>query len=148
MVQDTIEREVVIAAPVERVWTVLTEPEHIGRWFGDSGATGDPKPGNDIVVSWKDYGDNAFQIQRMERPHFFSYRWLHDKGQVPAPGNSTLVEFSLSADGNKTRLKVVESGFSALNWSEEKKISQAKDNTGGWASEIEELRVYAEELAA
>ncbi len=31
---DRIEQEIVIAAPVERVWAVLSEPEHVGRWFG------------------------------------------------------------------------------------------------------------------
>jgi len=31
---DRIEREITIAAPVERVWAVLTEPEHVGQWFG------------------------------------------------------------------------------------------------------------------
>ena len=35
MPTDTIEREIVIAAPVERVWEIVTEPEHMGRWFGD-----------------------------------------------------------------------------------------------------------------
>jgi uncharacterized protein YndB with AHSA1/START domain len=35
---DRIEREIAIAAPIERVWELVTEPEHVGRWFGDAGA--------------------------------------------------------------------------------------------------------------
>ena len=31
---DRIEREVHIAAPIERVWAVLTEPALVGIWFG------------------------------------------------------------------------------------------------------------------
>jgi uncharacterized protein YndB with AHSA1/START domain len=38
VVPEQIERETVIAAPVERVWALLTEAEHLGRWFGDAGA--------------------------------------------------------------------------------------------------------------
>ena len=38
MVPDKIERETFIAAPVERVWALITEAEHLGRWFGDAGA--------------------------------------------------------------------------------------------------------------
>ena len=45
MVPEQIERETVIAAPVERVWALLTEAEHLGRWFGDSGAEIDLRPG-------------------------------------------------------------------------------------------------------
>jgi uncharacterized protein YndB with AHSA1/START domain len=148
MVSDKIEREIVIAAPVEKVWTILTDPEHIGRWFGDAGATGEAKPGGELVVHWKDYGEQATRIERMEPPHFFSYRWLYEKGQTPAVGNSTLVEFTLTPDGGNTRLRVVESGFSALDRTDEKKIAQHKDNTEGWKSELEELRVYAEQQPA
>src|SRR5205085_9304392 len=32
--KDRIAREISIAAPVERVWAVLTEPAHVGSWFG------------------------------------------------------------------------------------------------------------------
>ena len=45
MTQDSIEREVTIEAPVERVWSVITEAEHVGRWFGDAGAEVDLRPG-------------------------------------------------------------------------------------------------------
>ena len=34
MSEDRIEREIAIAAPAERVWAVLMEPEHVGKWFG------------------------------------------------------------------------------------------------------------------
>ena len=34
MKPDRIERDIVIAAPIERVWKVLTAPEHVGVWFG------------------------------------------------------------------------------------------------------------------
>jgi uncharacterized protein YndB with AHSA1/START domain len=36
---DRIEREVTIDAPPERVWELVTEAEHLGRWFG-SGCRG------------------------------------------------------------------------------------------------------------
>jgi hypothetical protein len=48
MTQDRIEQETVIAASVERVWAVLTEPEHVGRWFGQGKPTQvDLRPGGD-----------------------------------------------------------------------------------------------------
>ena len=45
MVPEQIEREVLIAAPIERVWAVVTQPEHVGTWFGDAGAEIDLRPG-------------------------------------------------------------------------------------------------------
>ena len=46
MQKDRIEQEIVIAAPIERVWAVLTEPAHVGRWFGQGGpAEIDLRPG-------------------------------------------------------------------------------------------------------
>ncbi len=36
MATDRIEREIVIGAPPQRVWQVLTEAEHVSRWFGDT----------------------------------------------------------------------------------------------------------------
>ena len=45
MTADQIERETTIAAPVERVWSLITEAEHLGKWFGDAGAEIDLRPG-------------------------------------------------------------------------------------------------------
>ena len=36
MVPQRIEREILIEAPVDVVWDVVTQPEHISRWFSDS----------------------------------------------------------------------------------------------------------------
>ena len=38
MTEDRIERDVLIDAPVERVWALITQAEHLGTWFGDAGA--------------------------------------------------------------------------------------------------------------
>ena len=34
MALEQIERETTIAAPIERVWALLTEAEHVGGWAG------------------------------------------------------------------------------------------------------------------
>ncbi len=50
---DTIEREIVIAAPPERVYAIVTQPEHMGQWFGDAGAE---REGDVITMRWAEYG--------------------------------------------------------------------------------------------
>jgi uncharacterized protein YndB with AHSA1/START domain len=148
MVPEQIEREIVIAAPVERVWAALTEAEHIGTWFGDAGAEIDPRPGGTLVVKWKEHGAYHTTIERIEPPRFFSWRWTYTAGEDPRPDNSTLVEFSLTPEGNGTRLRVVESGFRNLNLPEAKRAQRAAENTEGWREELEELRQYVQRLDA
>ena len=105
--QDTIEREILIGAPIERVWEIVTTPEHMGQWFGDAGAE---RNGDVINMSWKEHGTAELRIVRSEAPSAFAYRW---DANVPGIGD-TLVEFTLSPEGDGTRVRVVESGFATL----------------------------------
>ena len=148
MVPDRIEREVVIAAPVERVWSVVTEAEHIGRWFGDSGAQIDLRPGGAFRCTWAKHGTVHGVVERVDPPRFFSYRWARPLGVDVQPGNSTLVEFTLTAEGDETRLRVVESGFRTLSGSDEEREKYAAENTGGWKAELAELAGYVTRRAA
>ena len=150
MVPEQIERETVIAAPVERVWTLLTEAEHLGRWFGDAGAEVELRPGGALSLTWEQYGTVHGRVVDVEAPRRFSYRWavLRESQSEPVEGNSTLVEFTLEAEGDGTRLRVVESGFDTLFADPEKRTQRYEDNTKGWGSELAELAEYAERVAA
>jgi len=147
MATDRIEREIVINAPQDRVWAVLTEADHVAGWFGDS-AEVDLRPGGKMVFGWKDFGNYHARVERVEPPGFFSYRWARARGAEPVAGNSTLVEFTLTPDGPRTRLRVVETGFASLDASEEEKGTAVKENTEGWISELGELQEYAERTSA
>ena len=151
MVPDQIERETVIDAPVERVWELITEPEHVGRWFGDAGAAIDLRPGGEMVIRWAEHGTSHARVVAVEPHTRFSYRWAPFKepgGEQPVEGNSTLVEFTLAPDGEGTRLRVVESGFASLATSDEQRAKNHASNTGGWQHELGELSDYAAKVAA
>jgi len=143
MATDRIEREIIINAPQDRVWAVLTEPDHVARWFGDS-AEVDLRPGGKMIFGWKAHGNHHARVERVEPPGFFSYRWARPTGTEPTSGNSTLVEFTLISEGSATRLRVVETGFASLDGSEEDRGTAVKQNTEGWISELGELQEYAE----
>ena len=150
MTSDSIERETTIEAPVERVWELLTQAEHLGRWFGDAGAEIDLRPGGALVMHWREHGSSRGRIEAVEPHSRFSYRWApytDPGGEEPVEGNSTLVEFTLAPDGGGTRLRVVESGFAALATSEEQRAHNLASNTDGWAKEIGELADYAKQVA-
>src|SRR5437879_6303043 len=120
MATDRIEREILINAPQDRVWAVLTVADHVAHWFGDS-AEVDLRPGGKMVFGWTEHGNHHAVVERVEPPGFFSYRWGHGAEVEPAAGNSTLVEFTLTPAGSGTMLRVVETGFASLDVSDEEK---------------------------
>jgi uncharacterized protein YndB with AHSA1/START domain len=141
MVPDRIEREIVIDAPLEVVWAVVTAPEHVGGWFSDS-AELDLRPGGKGTLTWNEHGSFLLRIEKVDPPHSVAYRWARPAGAEPRAGNSTLVEFILSEEGERTRLRVVESGFAELEEAEEEKTKHFQENTQGWERELDELRGY------
>ena len=139
MIAEKIEREIVIEASPERVWAVLTEPEHVGVWFAES-VDGDLRPGAASVLSWEEHGSFNIQVEKSEPPRYFSFRWAaRSPGADPREGNSTLVEFRLIPEGDGTRLHVVESGFRDLH---DEQAEYVRDNTQGWEGALNNLREY------
>lgn len=144
MVPDRIEREIVIAAPVERVWEVVTRAEHVGAWFGDAGAEIDLRPGGAMVIRFREYGVYHCVVETVDPPRVFSFRGAREPGTDVRDGSSTLCEFTLTPEDGGTRLRVVESGFDRLEISPEEQRKQYDGNVEGWAIKLPELREYAE----
>jgi uncharacterized protein YndB with AHSA1/START domain len=142
MATDRIEHEVVIDAPLEIVWEILTEPEHVKNWFSHE-AEIDLQPGGKMMLTWREHGVAHAYVEIVERPNLFAYRWALPAGEEPRDGNSTLVEFTLAEEGDSTRLRVVETGFQTLERTEEEKAKHAEGNQQGWREELGELRDYA-----
>ncbi len=144
---DRIEREIEIAAPPETVWRIVSEPEHLARWFSDE-AEVEALPGKQGLLVWHGHESARLVVERVEPPRLFSFRWVRRSGEEPVPGNSTLVEFRLTPSPGGTCLRVVESGFRELRRPPAEVAAYLAENTAGWARELEELRVYAESAAA
>ncbi|MER5768370.1 SRPBCC family protein [Streptomyces sp. NPDC001985] len=151
MTADRIEKEITIAAPVQRVWAVLTEPEHVGAWFGQGEPTPvDLRPGGTMFLDHGEYGQFPTTIVTVEPPHRFSYRWAAGfPGEQATESNSTLVEFTLTPEGDGTRLRVVETGFASLTVPEERRQNASyESHDAGWADQVVNIRTYAERPAA
>ena len=144
---DRISREVVIDAPPDTVWAIVTEPRHVAGWFSDE-AEIDLRPGGAMLLTWRGHGAYRGRVEAVERPHRFAFRWLRQEGVQPGEGASTLVEFTLAPEGDGTRLRVIESGFQGLAWAEEDKALYAEENAEGWIREFDELRDYAARIGS
>ncbi|TMK72172.1 MAG: activator of HSP90 ATPase [Actinobacteria bacterium] len=151
MIQDRIEREILIEAPPEVVWRTITEPDQIVSWFSEA-AELDPRPGGAGELTWEPGGKAtvdpeepvtaALRVEKLEPPHYFSFRWMHPAGAEPDPNNSVLVEFSLNPEGEKTRLRLVESGFRNLPGPEDETERTVDGHSAGWDNHLGRLRAY------
>jgi uncharacterized protein YndB with AHSA1/START domain len=147
MTTDRIEREITIAAPMERVWAVLTVPEHVGVWFGTGApATIDLRPGGTLAFDHGESSQYLGLIVDVDPPRAFSFRWAAVyPGVVATEENSTLVEFTLEPAGDGTLLRVVESGFDALVVPPDRvEFAGYESHSNGWAEVITKFGELAE----
>lgn len=147
---DSIEATVLVAVPVERVWDLVTRPEHLGRWFGDAGAEVDLRPGGELTMTWARHGTVRGRVEAVEPPRRFAFRWLAAMRSTaePTPANSTLAEFTLSPEGDGTRVRVVESGFAGLAVDPSERTELLRSHTRGWTDELGELADHASSRVA
>jgi uncharacterized protein YndB with AHSA1/START domain len=145
-VTDRIEREILVAVPPERLWEILTRPEHIREWFMDSQV--DLRPGGEMLLTSEEFGKTHAVVEKVDPPRTFAYRWARHPDLPVAEGTSTLVEFTLTPEGDGTRLRVVESGFDKLDTSPEEAERNHADNTSGWTEMLRRVADYAERVAA
>jgi uncharacterized protein YndB with AHSA1/START domain len=147
MTSDRIEREIVIDAPVDRVWSFVTQSAF---WvYADDPRRGELREGAVFVAEHPEFGRFPVRIERIEPMHYLSYRWASTfPGEEPGAGNSTLIEFTLRPDGDQTRLRVVETGFDSLSASLVRRQASYQDNVQGWTGELEALRLRVERQGA
>ncbi|ASO19606.1 uncharacterized protein YndB with AHSA1/START domain [Actinoalloteichus hoggarensis] len=148
MIPELIRREIHIAAPRDRVWTVLTEADHLAAWFTFDGAEIDLRPGGALVLRWKEHGAFHGVVEAVEQPHRLAFRWALLPDVPAGEGNATLVEFTLVPDREGTRVQVVERGFRELAGSDEERSRHVRDNEQGWEGGFAGLRDYVESRTA
>lgn len=139
---DKIEREVTINAPISTVWETITRPEHISKWFSDS-AELELKPGGIGKIKWERFGEAPLEIVDVDEPHIFSFRWVSADEETRQNNGQTLVKFVLTEDGEGTRLLLTETGFAQLDITNEEKKSVYDKHSNGWISLLTSLQNYA-----
>ena len=134
----TIEREILIEAPVKVVWRTITEPDQISQWFADKVELV-VEPGAHGYMEFGDQGGPVV-VETVDPPTRFSFRWNHPRGEEPVPGNSMLVEFTLTPeDDERTRLRVTESDHELRAWPDAEKQRYADEHRGGWGEFLDRL---------
>jgi uncharacterized protein YndB with AHSA1/START domain len=142
VIPSTVEKEILIEAPVDVVWDIVTEPDQIRQWFADEAEIG-LRVGARGHLGFKGHGSYELQVESVEPPRRFAFRWVRTPATAFRVDNSMLVEFTLQAEDGNTRLRVVESGFEAIEWSDAEKAAYAEDHARGWHRILGQLRDYA-----
>ncbi|MGH9270644.1 MAG: SRPBCC family protein [Ilumatobacteraceae bacterium] len=135
----TVRRTIQIAAPLDKVWTAITEPDHISRWFGTTVLIGDGV-GAHGTITWPDGDAVPIRIEAIDPPRSVSYRWCNDDtGRAPdtvtddAP--STVFTFTLEPTPDGTQLTVEETGFETTA----DPAANLESHRQGWDGELDKL---------
>jgi uncharacterized protein YndB with AHSA1/START domain len=138
----SVRRTIRIAAPLGKVWSAITDPVHISRWFGTTvldgvgaGATG--------TMTFEGYGAVPIRVEALDEPRSITYRWGNDDaagadGRLPErvdEETSTVFTFTLTEVDGGTELTVVETGFENTT----DPLSNVRDHGTGWTDELDKL---------
>ena len=116
LTEDSIQETLVLDASLPKVWEALTSPDQMKIWYDPAlGIEGKVEVGEEVVFVWQS-GRSRIKIVEKHPMERFAYRWVPAEC-VDAPivdEGTSLVTFHLSAEGDKTKLTLVESGLSKL----------------------------------
>lgn len=154
---DRIEKEVLLKAPLDRVWRAISDADEFGRWFGvrfdgpfvpGTSVIGTITPttvDEDVAKAQQPHAGkaDAWHIVAVEPQRRLAFRW-HPFGVEEDADYSneptTLVEFTLEDTFDGVLLRIVESGFDAIP--AERRRSAFESNSEGWSAQTELVRKY------
>jgi uncharacterized protein YndB with AHSA1/START domain len=147
VLDDRIEQEITIDAPLERVWDLVTTP---GWWVPtDVEPAVDRTLGHQTVRESEKYGRFLVEVAGMDPRTYAAFRWASQfPNEELEPGKTTLIEFHVEPAADGVSVKVVESGFAGLDADEALRKAGFEQNTQGWTMELASLKERAEQSAA
>ena len=98
-----VEREVVLPAEPDEIWTSLTDPEELTRWFGAE-VWGDFEPGGTAVFREDDGTVRRAVVEEADAPRRLTFRWWPEGGE----DWPSRVAYELDEVPGGTRLRVIE----------------------------------------
>ena len=136
-----VERSIWIAAPRDRVWSAITDPDQIEMWFspGTSWKLTALEVGGRLYVPDPETGEETYVqvIRVLDPPHRFVIRSLS-----AAPGSAEITDHLLEEEQNGTRLTITNSGYELMP--EDGRWSAMEQNAFGFGMMLENLRAYVE----
>ena len=144
-----VTNDIIINAPIDTVWEVLTSADHTPKYMYGCSITTDYQPGSPVLWQAEFEGNITVFVKgtlvRMEAPSVFAYTTFDPNStHEDIPENHTTVTYTLSGQVDGTHLKVTQGDYSIVP-DGEKRYNDAV-NAGGWSSIMEEIKKIAESI--
>jgi len=143
---DRIEKQIELEAPVGRVWRALTDSRQFGEWFRvslEGPFVAGKTVGGQITYPGYEHIRMELEVQAIKPETYFSYKW-HPYAIDPkvdyTKETPTLVEFRLEPTERGTRLTLTESGFEKVP--ADRRAEAFRMNTGGWNEQMKNIQAY------
>jgi uncharacterized protein YndB with AHSA1/START domain len=154
---DRIEKQIVLRAPLNRVWRAISDAKEFGTWFGVefdepfvagrtmNGKIVPTKVDPEVAKLQEPHTGNSFEwtVERIQPQTSISFRWhpfAVEKHVDYSKEPTTLVAFELEEVAGGTRLSITESGFSKIPLERRAKAFTA--NEGGWQHQTKLIEKY------
>lgn len=144
--QNAIEKQVELKAPVARVWRALTDFREFGEWFRvklESPFVPGQEARGQILHPGYEHVTWRAVIQKMEPERLFSFTWhpyAVDPGVDYSQEEPTLVEFRLQPTATGTLLTLTESGFDKIP--SHRRGEAMRMNEGGWTQQMKNIESH------
>jgi len=144
--ENKVEKQIEIAAPVAKVWDALTDAEKFGTWFRvkleGPFVAGEVARGR---VTWPGYEHLKWvaTVKEIVPEKLLSFTWhpyAVDPGMDYSKEEPTLVEFRLEATAMGTLVTVTESGFDKVP--EARRAEAFRMNARGWEQQMKNIEEY------
>lgn len=142
-----ITRSVLVRAPQQTTWDVLTDPVAIEQWWGHPARfPGGLREGAEGTFEWTGHGLMPMRVERFDAPAVLELLW-GELGEETPGDDASLVQFRLSPVGpDRTLVTVVEHGFTHLD--DAGRRAAMEENVTGWTNVLNALVTYAERADA
>ena len=152
---DKIVKEIVLKAPLSRVWNAIGDSSRFGQWFGarfdGPFVEGEDLQGQiqptivdpEVAKKQSAYAGvrMTISVERIEPMRRLAFRWHPGPPGIDrATEPTTLVEFELAEVPGGTSLRITESGFDQLPPA--RRAEAYRGNEGGWEHQLRLIDGY------
>lgn len=136
-----VESSIWIAAPRERVWHAITEPEHLEQWYAPGCPWEIPalRVGATVTFHNTDTDVQRGTIEIVAPPRQFTLHWQPDQMY---PAAAMLNTFCLDDKNNGTQVTVTQTGYEALP--DDVRQTWFTMDAGAYTAIVEQLKAYLE----
>lgn len=129
-----VRKNILINAPIEKVWEYVATAEGIGAWFmpNDMQAI----EGKEFILQAGPWGDSACKVTEVNPPNRLSFEW----------GAEWLITFELMEKDGQTELTLIHAGWNEENQTEfgESHTEVRSRMSGGWDGLVQKLKHIVE----